>query len=48
MKFISNNDITDPTLNLAMEDKDHQRLVEAKGSMTWYDFIMQLAKTKER
>ena len=35
-------------LNLAMEDKDHARLVKAKGDKTWYKFIMELAKEKPK
>jgi hypothetical protein len=30
------------TINLPLEDKDYDRLMKAKGSMTWFDFIMQL------
>ena len=32
------------TLNIPLEDKEHEALSKAKGNQSWHDFVMQLAK----
>lgn len=32
------------TLNIPIDDNDYQKLLKAKGELSWRDFIMKLAK----
>ena len=36
------------TLNIPLEDKEHEALSKAKGNQSWHDFIMQLAKKDKK
>ena len=31
-------------LNIILDDEDHQKLLKAKGTKSWRDFIMELAE----
>lgn len=31
-------------LNIILDDKDHEKLVRAKGDKNWRDFVMSLTK----
>ena len=35
-------------INQFFDDAEHRKLVKAKGSMNWHDFIMTLVKENEK
>ncbi len=35
------------TINLFLEDKEYDKLVEVKGSLTWKEFVFTLLDKKE-
>ena len=36
------------TLNVVFTDEEHKRLSEAKGDLTWHDFILKILEEAEK
>ncbi len=34
-------------INVYFEDDEHKKIAEAKGNLSWHDFIIQLSEKKE-
>ena len=35
------------TINVTFEDEEHEDLMQAKGKLSWHDFILKCAKGEE-
>lgn len=35
------------TINVTLTDEEHEMLVQAKGELSWHDFIVKMAKGVE-
>jgi len=35
------------SISVTFTDEEHERLVKAKGSLSWHDFIMKLVEAKK-